>query len=90
LPIFARFVTYQNIRRVRFSSNQYDKGGADLNWAGGDWMADFLKPMIKGGIVGAVALSVGGILAGFFAPIAPYAGIVGGAVTLYILEMFYK
>jgi hypothetical protein len=55
-----------------------------------DGMADFTKPMIKGGIVGAVSLTVGGFLAGFIAPIAPYAGIVGGAVTLYVLEMFYK
>jgi hypothetical protein len=58
--------------------------------AGVENMGDFVKPMVKGAIVGAAALSVGGILAGFFAPIAPYAGIVGGAVTLYILEMFYK
>lgn len=53
-------------------------------------MADFVKPMVKGGIVGAVALSVGGILAGFLSVLSPYAGIVGGAVTLYVLEMFYK
>ena len=53
-------------------------------------MADFVKPMVKGAIVGAAALTVGGFIASLFAPIAPYAGIVGGAVTLYVLEMFYK
>jgi hypothetical protein len=53
-------------------------------------MGDFVKPMVKGGIVGAVALSVGGIFAGFLPVISPYAGIVGGAVTLYVVEMFYK
>jgi hypothetical protein len=56
--------------------------------AGGDLMQ--WKTLIKGGIVGAAALTVGGFIAGIFAPIAPYAGIVGGAVTLYIVDMFYK
>jgi hypothetical protein len=59
-----------------------------MNWQGEDLMN--WKPLVKGGIVGAVALTVGGFIAGIFAPIAPYAGIVGGAVTLYVVEMFYK
>jgi hypothetical protein len=59
-----------------------------IEMAGGDLMQ--WKTLIKGGIVGAVALTVGGFIAGIFAPIAPYAGIVGGAVTLYVVEMFYK
>lgn len=46
------------------------------------------KPMVRGGIVGAVAFSVGGVLAGFIGALAPYAGIVGGAVTLTLVEMF--
>ncbi len=53
-------------------------------------MGDYIKPMVKGAVVGAAALTVGGFLAGFVAPIAPYAGIIGGAVTLTVLEMFYK
>ena len=51
---------------------------------------DYVKPMVKGAIVGAVAVTVGGMLAGFLTVLAPYAAIVGGAVTLVIVEMFYK
>jgi len=48
------------------------------------------KTPVKGGITGFAALMVGGIFAGFLPAIAPYSAIVGGAVTLYVLEMFIK
>ena len=50
------------------------------------------KPVIKGGIIGFAAVMVGGIITGisFLAVLSPYAAIVGGAVTGYVLEMFYK
>lgn len=51
---------------------------------------DYIKPAIKGGIVGAVAVTVGGMLAGILTVIAPYAAIAGGAVTLIVVDMFYK
>jgi hypothetical protein len=51
-----------------------------------------IKPAIKGGLVGAVALTVGGMITGisFLTVLAPYVAIVGGAVTLVIVDMFYK
>ena len=46
-----------------------------------------MKPLLKGGLVGAFAVTVGGMLAGVVGALSPYAGIVGGAVVLVVLEM---
>lgn len=49
-----------------------------------------IKTLVKGGVTGGAALIVGGIFVPFLPAIAPYAGVVGGAVTLYGVDMFYK
>lgn len=49
---------------------------------------DYVKPMVKGAITAGAAAMVGGSLAGisFLAFVAPYALIVGGAITLTVIE----
>lgn len=51
---------------------------------------DYIKPGVKGAITAGAAATVGGIFAGFLAAIAPYALIVGGAVTLIVVDTIWK
>lgn len=51
---------------------------------------NYVTPMVKGGIVAAAAGVVGAFVTGIFAPLAPYSAIVGGAITLTAIDMFWK
>lgn len=51
---------------------------------------DYVKPGIEGAITAGAATMVGGFVAGFLAPLAPYSIIVGGALTLIVVRMFWK
>lgn len=48
------------------------------------------KAFIKGAGVALIGGTIGGFVAGFLAPIAPYAAIVGGGLALVLIDMFYK
>lgn len=53
----------------------------------------YISPAVRGGIVALAGGTVGGfalqipVVGGF---LAPYVGIAGGALTLIIVEMFYR
>jgi hypothetical protein len=51
---------------------------------------NYVTPAIKGGITAAAAGTVGAMVSGLFAPIAPYSAIVGGALALIAIETFWK
>lgn len=70
-------------------------GGADPNGQEEDVMGYevYIKPAIKGGIVAMVGGSVGAFAASLpvLGPVVGgFAGIVGGALTLILVEMSYK
>lgn len=51
---------------------------------------DYVKPAIKGAITAGAAGMVGAIVVGFLAALAPYAAIIGGALTLIGIDMVWK